>query len=104
MRDFYVYLCSREGGTMSNFYLLSDNYMEYAHGKRTHAITDTDFTNELFLLGVWDNDALPPTTVNAYSYFEVHESDAVYGDPIKVSTNRKYKDTIFRMLFKEKYV
>ena len=91
-----------KGGNMSNDLLLADNV-----GKKDACMSG------IFLLGVWDGNILPHKKHNEdFSKQEVHEESAYYHEKTDfskqedsakfVSVDKKYKDTVFRMLFKEK--
>ena len=67
----------------------------------------------IFLLGIWDGNMFPQRKHNKdFSKQEVREESAYYheksdfskheNNPNSVSVDKKYKDTVFRMIFKEK--
>ena len=91
-----------KGGNMSNDLLLADSV-----GKKVARMSG------IFLLGVWDGNKLPQKKhIEDFPNHEVREESAYYhensdfskqqNNPNSVSVDKKYKDTVFRMLFKEK--
>ena len=91
-----------KGGNMSNDLLLADNI-----GKKDACMSG------IFLLDMWDgNKFLQKKHTEDFPNHEVREEAIYYheksdfskheNNPNSVSVDKKYKDTVFRMLFKEK--